>query len=116
MALRMERAVAAWIEEHRLLLPGQRVGVAVSGGADSVCLLSVLRDLAGPWNLSLSVLHLDHRLRGEASREDARFVEDLARRWGLPFVLREERPTGKNLEQAAREVRRAFFAHQIANG
>ena len=51
--------------------PGQRAGVAVSGGADSVCLLHALRELAPRWNLSLAVLHLDHGLRGEESRADA---------------------------------------------
>jgi tRNA(Ile)-lysidine synthase len=100
--------------------PDQRVGVAVSGGADSVCLLYVLRDLAPRWNLRLTVLHLDHKLRGEESREDAAFVRGLAAGLGLPFVLEETdiaalcRETGENLEQAARDARLAFFRAQRA--
>jgi len=91
--------------------PGQRVGVAVSGGPDSVCLLHVLRELAPRWDLRLTVLHLDHELRGEESRADAEFVRDLAAAMGLPFVLETglRREPGDNLEQAAREARLEFF-------
>jgi len=101
---------------------GQRVGVAVSGGADSVCLLHVLFELASRWNLRLSVLHLDHQLRGEASRADARFVEQLAVQLGLPFSstqvdvagLAAER--GENLEEIARNERRRYFAEFLRAG
>jgi tRNA(Ile)-lysidine synthase len=95
--------------------PGQHVGVAVSGGADSVCLLYVLRELAPRWNLRLTVLHLDHQLRGVESREDAAFVRGLAAMLDLPFELQETdvaalcRETGENLEQAARAARLEFF-------
>jgi tRNA(Ile)-lysidine synthase len=98
------------------------VGVAVSGGADSVCLLHVLRELAPRWNVRLTVLHLDHKLRGEESRQDAAFVHDLAATLDLPFELQETdvaalcRETGDNLEQAARAVRLAFFHRLIAAG
>jgi tRNA(Ile)-lysidine synthase len=95
--------------------PDQRVGVAVSGGADSVCLLHVLRELAPRWNLRLIVLHLDHQLRGEESRQDAAFVRDLAASLELSFEFEETdvaalcRETGGNLEQAARAARLEFF-------
>jgi tRNA(Ile)-lysidine synthase len=104
------------IERFRMFQTGQRVGVGVSGGADSVSLLHVLFELAPRWNLHLSVLHLDHRLRGEESREDARFVEQLAAELGLPFSLAEvdiaglARERGENLEQCARDERRRFFS------
>jgi tRNA(Ile)-lysidine synthase len=98
--------------------PGQKVGVAVSGGADSVCLLHLLRELAPRWNLHLSVLHLDHGLRGVESEEDAAFVARLAAEFGFPFVLRrtELAAADDNLEQAGREARLAFFAEAIADG
>ena len=64
---------------------------AVSGGADSVCLVHVLREaqvkLAG-------VAHFNHKLRGEASQEDERFVSALAARMDLPFFRAEGRPGG----------------------
>lgn len=90
---------------------GDRVGVAVSGGADSVCLLHLLEELARQWNLSLAVLHLDHQLRGADSEADAAFVAELAERFRLPFHLRRVNVAAvdDNLEQAARDARRAFF-------
>jgi tRNA(Ile)-lysidine synthase len=90
---------------------GQRVGVAVSGGADSVCLLRALHALASEWGLAPAVLHVDHRWRGEASRADAAFVREMAAALGLPFHLREatDGPADPNREQAAREVRLQFF-------
>ena len=57
--------VAETIRRHRMFERGQRVGVAVSGGADSICLLHVLLELAPEWDLRLRVLHLNHGLRGE---------------------------------------------------
>jgi len=110
--------IAQTIARHRMFEPGQKVGVAVSGGGDSVCLLHVLLELAPQWDLHLSVLHLDHGLRGGESRADAEFVRDLAARLGLPFCLRET-PVAQspdNLEQAARQARLAFFRETVAGG
>jgi tRNA(Ile)-lysidine synthase len=107
------------IERFHMFQTGQRVGVAVSGGADSICLLHILVELAPRWNLRLSVLHLDHQLRGEESSEDARFVGELARSLGLPFsldrvdVARLSTERGENLEQTARKARRDFFLNQL---
>ena len=107
--------VAEIITRYNMFQTGQRVGVAVSGGADSVCLLHVLVELAPRWNLHLSVLHLDHRLRGEESDGDARFTAELARTLGLPFhcrtvdVARLAEERGENLEQFARNARREFY-------
>jgi tRNA(Ile)-lysidine synthase len=104
--------VAATIERHGMIRPGQRVGVAVSGGADSVCLLHVLAALG----YELHVLHLDHNLRGEESRGDAAFVRDLAERLGLPVTIREAKLAEGNLEQAGRQARLAFFRAMMAAG
>ena len=114
--------VVETIERFRMFQTGQRVGVAVSGGADSVCLLHVLFELAPRWNLHVSVLHLDHQLRGEESTQDARFVEELACKLGLPFslgrvdvaALAKERR--ENLEQVARNERRRFFLEFLRSG
>jgi len=98
--------------------PGQRVGVAVSGGADSVFLLHVLRELAPKWDLRLSVIHIEHGIRGPASLADAEFVERLACDLALPFHLRRaDVPAMEgNLEQDARNIRQAFYAELIASG
>jgi len=114
--------VAETIRRYGMFRGGERVAVAVSGGADSVCLLDALVALAPRWGLSLSVLHFDHRLRGEESARDARFVEDLARRLGLPFRLESAevgalaRQARDNLEQAARKARREFFLGVLGRG
>jgi len=110
--------IAQTIERYRMFEAGQKVGVAVSGGADSVCLLHALVELAPRWSLRLSVLHLDHQLRGRESREDAAFVRELARNLGLPFVIREADIASSpgNLEQAARRARLAFFRDVVAAG
>jgi len=111
----MVERVAKTIARYSMFQPGQRIGIAVSGGADSVCLLHLLRDLAPRWSLSLSVLHLDHQLRGDESRQDAAFVRDLALSLNLPYEHRATdvaafcRETGENLEQAARHARLEFF-------
>lgn len=111
----MLERVAEFINRYNMLARGQAVGVAVSGGADSVCLLHVLAELAPHWALRLVVLHLNHGLRGEESDQDEAFVKQLAASLGLNCLARRvdvgllRRMTGDNLEQAARAARREFF-------
>ena len=114
----MLERIAQTIARYRMFEAGQKVGVAVSGGADSVCLLHALRELAPRWDLRLHVLHVNHRLRGAESDEDAQFVRDQAAQFGLPFTIHEANlaTTPDNLEQAAREIRMAFFNEKIATG
>ena len=119
----MLEKVAKTIARYSMFRPDQRVGVAVSGGADSVCLLHVLRELAPRWNLRLTVLHVDHMLRGEESRADAAFVRGLAGAHDLACELETVdvaarcRETGdNNLEQTARIGRLEFFQRLIAAG
>lgn len=94
---------------------GAAVGVAVSGGRDSVCLLHALAELRSANAWRLVVLHVNHRLRPEADDDEA-FVVELARSLGCD--LRVHRPTldEGNLEQAAREARRRFFHANVADG
>src|SRR5713101_4484487 len=110
--------IAEFIARHTMFPPGARVGIAVSGGADSVFLLQALRELAPRWSLQLSVVHVDHGIRGATSRADAAFVQDLAARQSLPFHLRHADVPAiqDNLEQAARRFRQAFFADLLSTG
>lgn len=100
---------------HRLWKKGDRILVAVSGGADSVALLHLLRRLGRELDFDLTAVHLDHGLRGEAAREDRRWVEDLSSRLKIPCVAarREVRAVmdegGYSPEEAARRVRYEFF-------
>jgi tRNA(Ile)-lysidine synthase len=93
----------------------RRLGVAVSGGADSVALLLVMQRLAQPLNLDLAVVHLNHKLRGVESDADATAVRELATRFGIRCFLREVdvRAGGGNLEQSGRDARRRLFRDLI---
>ena len=108
--------IVEFIARHQMLSPGAHVGVAVSGGADSVFLLEALREVTPRWNLQLSIVHIEHGIRGAASHADAEFVQALASRHNLPFHLRQaDVPSlGGNLEQAARQVRQTFFNELIS--
>lgn len=107
------RGILSAQERHTLFLPGQTLVVAVSGGADSICLLHALLQLAPQWNLALHVAHLDHALRPE-SADDAVFVATFAQRFSLPFTTErltpgivDDDPAGQ--EGAARSARYAFL-------
>lgn len=78
--------VRDYVVRHGMLEPGDRVIIAVSGGADSLALTHVLHRLAPEWRLSLHLFHMEHGLRGDASRADAAFVADLARALSLPLT------------------------------
>ncbi len=101
--------------KHDLIERDSTIIVGVSGGADSVCLLHVLKTLAPEYNLQLHVAHLDHQLRGDAARADADFVRDLAQRWNLPYSIDSRDVTAfarqhkLSIEEAARQVRYGFL-------
>jgi tRNA(Ile)-lysidine synthetase-like protein len=111
----LDEAVAEMIARHQLLHAVTRLGIAVSGGADSVALLHLLLPECRVRGIAPTVLHLNHGLRAEAD-EEARFVEALAADAGVSFVSRRvalaERPAdGRSLEMAARDARLDFFRH-----
>ena len=98
---------------NRAILPPGRIGVAVSGGSDSVALAFLLTKGGKKRNAAARfvVLHVDHGLRPE-SKAEYRFVRDLAKRLGVPFRgthAKVVRRRGESLEMAARRVRLAFF-------
>jgi len=108
--------VLRYILERKLMRAGDRVAVAVSGGADSVALLSVLLELRNQLGVVLSVAHFNHALRGEASDADEAFVAELARQHDLEFFssrtdVRDHARTSKlSLEAAARGLRYRWLA------
>jgi tRNA(Ile)-lysidine synthase len=92
------------------------VVVGVSGGPDSLCLLHVLNRLREAYGIELHVAHLDHRIRGWESRDDAAFVARLAAEWGLPATVEARdvpwlaRESKLAIEEAARQARYSFLA------
>jgi len=108
--------VAQFIKEHQLLFPGEKVVVAVSGGADSVCLFHTLWQLREELGIELLIAHLNHMLRGAESDSDAAYVAELARKFSVPAVIETEdvaayhKKKRGSLEDAARELRYAFLA------
>jgi tRNA(Ile)-lysidine synthetase-like protein len=108
--------VRATIARHHLLLPGDTVVLGISGGPDSLCLLHILRQLADEFRVALHVGHLHHGLRDQEADEDARFVAETSRAWGVPCTIEQAdvpalaRARGLAIEEAARQARYAFLA------
>ena len=102
--------VAGIITRYSMLAPGDRVGVAVSGGADSVVLLHVLCRLSKQLQIQNPlILHANHQLRGAESNADEDFVRSLAASLGLHIVVAQFALENGNLEESARVARREFF-------
>lgn len=107
------------IRRHELLHAGDRVGVAVSGGIDSVALLRLLLELRGEFGIVLCVVHFNHNLRGQESDADEQFVCGLARAHDLEFlsdgddVAARAAEEGVSVEVAARDLRYGFFRHLL---
>jgi tRNA(Ile)-lysidine synthase len=116
---------SSWSADMRrgsLLQVGDRLGVAVSGGGDSVLLLDFLRQAAPERGLQLTVVHFNHQLRGAESDADEQFVRELAEAAGLEVISSNAdvrgvaRKSRRNLEAAARDHRYKFFFDLLQNG
>ena len=107
--------VRAWMEAQRMLEDTDTLLCALSGGADSVCLLHLLRDLAGDLGFRLEAAHFHHGIRGEEADRDRDFVSALCRDLSIPLhhgrgdAPAYARRRGMGLEEAARELRYAFL-------
>ncbi len=114
----MIKQIEQSIEENALILPGQHVLIGVSGGADSVALLLMLKELTPKIGFKLTAAHLHHGIRGKDADSDLEFVHKLTRKLKIPFVSGKTnvpalaRRKGISLEMAAREARYTFFAKQ----
>jgi tRNA(Ile)-lysidine synthase len=102
--------------------PGQRLGVGVSGGPDSVLLLQFMKKLASELGLTVAAVHFNHRLRGAESDGDEALVRDLAAELQVDYlrgeadVARVARERHGNLEAVARELRYRFFFKLVDQG
>jgi tRNA(Ile)-lysidine synthase len=116
----LSRKVLAALERLGILRTGVTIGVAVSGGADSVALLRLLMEvrdrLSKKHPMEIAVTHFNHQLRGRAALGDERFVRGLAKKLGMNFYLGSvdvaaaAKRAKRNVEDAGRRERYAYFA------
>lgn len=115
---RIINIVEAYIEKHRLLSPSDRVLVALSGGADSVCLLLLLHDMG----YEVEAAHCNFHLRGEESMRDEAFVAQLCENKGIVLHRTDfdtasyAKAKGISIEMAARDLRYEWFAKVMREG
>ena len=107
-------------KERELLPRGTRLLCAVSGGADSMCLLHLMKSREAELGIQVFAAHYEHGLRGEESRRDCAFVENWCREKGILCVSAHgdvrafAKEKGMDLEEAARELRYAFLQKTAA--
>lgn len=109
------KKVADNILAKDLLREGDRVLCALSGGADSVALLVILKELSEKLGFTLSAAHLNHGIRGNEADRDEEYCRELCKRLEVPFVSHkvnvpdECKKSGEGLEECARRLRYAFL-------
>jgi len=103
------------IDEYDMSPTGSLILCAVSGGADSMCLLHFLHTLSRTAGFSVTAAHYNHHLRGAESDRDAAFVEARCREWGISClvgggaVAAQASQNGTGIEETARTMRYAFL-------
>ncbi len=108
---KLKQKVRQTIKEHHMLQPGDPVIIALSGGADSVCLLSLLADMKEELDLKLMTLHVHHGLRGEEADRDAAFSQKISEAFHVPChmikadVKQYASENGLSEEEAGRLIR-----------
>lgn len=103
------------VNKYNMLLSGDRVLLAVSGGADSVVMLSLFIQIMDKLSISIEVAHIEHGIRGEASVNDAEFVKQICEKNGIKFNMlsinapEEAKSAGMTVEEYSRKRRYEFF-------
>lgn len=112
----MTDKVIKMITEYQVLQQGDRILVGLSGGADSVALLDFLCKRQTVYGITVLACHVNHKLRGEESDRDQRFVEALCKAYEIPLFIKTVEVSTLaaqrkcSIEECAREVRYEFFA------
>ncbi len=112
----MTQKVIETIKRCRMLSPGAAVIAAVSGGADSMALVSLLNSIKDSAGFTLCAAHVDHGIRGETAERDRLFVESQCKKLGIALhvlcadVPAHAKETGLGLEECGRKIRYEFFA------
>lgn len=111
----VEQTVLKTVSERELIQNGDSVLVALSGGADSVCMLSVLCSLKDKLGIKVGAAHLNHMIRGKEADSDEAYAAELCTRLGVPFyaervnVPESSEKQGISEELAGRYARYEFF-------
>lgn len=114
----MKEKVISYIKKHNMISENDHVIAGVSGGADSVCLFLLLFELKEAMGFTLSLVHVEHGIRGEESQRDAEFVKKLGERYGVDcavlhcLVPEEAKKRGISTEEAARLLRYEILESQ----
>ena len=112
---KMLTKVKAWIDRHAMLIAGDKIVVACSGGPDSLALLHIFNEFSAEYNISIFAAHVNHMFRGLESAQEADFVVDFCEKRRITcfstaidvpeFIVQ----TGLSGEDAARIVRYRYL-------
>lgn len=111
----MRKKILKFMQEYHMAGKGECILAAVSGGADSLCLLMILLELRQMMQFRLCAVHVEHGIRGADSRKDALFVENFCREHQVPCrifhcnALEYSREHKMTVEEGARKLRYEFF-------
>ena len=112
----VEEKVLLFIASEKLISNNDKILVGLSGGADSVFLLSFLKKFQKKFNLSLIAVHLNHNLRGKEADEDEAFCGKFCADLNIPIIVKKKnvkvfaKKNKLSLEEAGREIRYKLFA------
>jgi tRNA(Ile)-lysidine synthase len=105
------------IRENHLIKEGDKIAVALSGGADSISLAKILLEIRDKYHCTILACHYDHRLRGKSSDADAEFVKNFCKQEGIELILGSaDKVNSFKNEEEARAARYAFFKKIIEEG
>lgn len=111
----LEDNVISTIKKHNMLLGGEKIIIAVSGGADSICLLSVMNNIADKFNFKIVAVHVNHNIRGNEAKRDEEFVEHFCNKRNIECIIESvdvpsiAKKDKISLELAGRNVRYNIF-------
>lgn len=109
------------LKDYSMIQNGDKIIVAVSGGADSMCLLHLLNGIKTEKKLELTVAHVNHCLRGDESDLDEKLVKSVCESLGIEYksirvdVRKEANEQKKGIEEVARNIRYSFFEELVGN-
>ena len=114
----MREKVRAFMEQYHMVMAGERVLLGLSGGADSVCLFHLLRELQEPLGFSLLAVHVNHNLRGAEAGRDAAFAEMMFRSISIPVPWRrsQKKSISRRRRRDARRGRKFLQRAQRSRG